>query len=67
MNTNLIRNFKSVEQALAWAVVEQAILDYISTNDVEERYNIISFLIDYLPTEKSLTIINTLKACDYYG
>ena len=67
MNTNLIRNFKSGEQALAWAVVEQAIIDYRDTNSQADKDNIISFLIDYLPKDKALTIINTLKACDYYG
>ena len=67
MNTNLIRNFKSGEQALAWAVVEQAIIDYRDTNSQVDKDNIISFLIDYLPKDKALTIINTLKACDYYG
>lgn len=67
MNTNFITSFHSGEQALAWAVLEQALLDYISTNNEEDRESIISFLIDYLPTEKSLTIINTLKGCVYYG
>lgn len=49
MNTNLIRSFKSGEQALAWAVVEQAIIDYIETNSQSEKDTILEFLQDYLP------------------
>ena len=49
MNTNLIRSFKSGEQALAWAVVEQAIIDYRETNSQSERETILEFLHDYLP------------------
>ena len=49
MNTNLIRCFKCGEQALAWAVVEQAIIDYRETNSQSEKDNILEFLHDYLP------------------
>lgn len=49
MNINLIRSFKSGEQALAWAVVEQSIIDYRSTNSNDEKQEILDFLFDYLP------------------
>lgn len=66
MNTNLIRNFKSGEQALAWAVVEQSIFDYLSTNNEKEKDDIISFLFDFLPTYKAVAIVNFLKGGYYH-
>ena len=51
MNTNLICSFKSGEQALAWAVVEQAIIDYRETNSQSEKDIILEFLHDYLPED----------------
>ena len=51
MNTNLIRSFKSGEQALAWAVVEQAIIDYRETNFQSEKDTILEFLHDFLPKD----------------
>lgn len=64
MNTNLIRDFKSGEQALAWAVVEQAIFDYLSTNNEKEKDDIISFLRDYLSPYKFHYILSLIN--DYY-
>lgn len=61
MNTNLISKFKSGEQALAWAVVEQAILDYCSTNSQSEKDDIIDFLFDYLPKYYYISILRFLK------
>lgn len=66
MNTNLISSFKSGEQALAWAVVEQAIFDYLSTNNDKEKEEIISFLCDFLPTYKAVAIVNLLKGGYYH-
>ena len=63
MNTNLIRSFKSGEQALAWAVVEQSIFDYLSTNNNKEKEDIISFLRDYLSSYQFHYI---LKLINYY-
>ena len=60
MNTNLIRCFKSGEQALAWAVVEQAIIDYRATNCQKEKDEILEFLCDSLPLQKFLYIVRTL-------
>lgn len=51
MNINLIRSFKTGEQALAWAVVEQAIIDYRETNSESEKETILEFLYDYLPKD----------------
>lgn len=56
MNTNLIRNFKSGEQALAWAVVEQAIIDYRETNSQSEKDTILEFLHDFLPKDTYIKI-----------
>lgn len=61
MNTNLICAFKSGEQALAWAVVEQAIIDYRETNSQSERETILEFLCDYLPKETYIKIRCALK------
>lgn len=61
MNTNLIRNFKSGEQALAWAVVEQAIIDYRDTNSQSERDTILEFLNDYLPKDTYIKIRRALQ------
>ena len=60
MNTNLICIFKSGEQALAWAVVEQAIFDYRSTNSYYEKNEIIYFLHDYLPKDIYIKIRRAL-------
>ena len=49
MNINLILRFKSGEKALAWAVVKQAINDYLATNSQAEKDDILDFLRDYLP------------------
>ena len=56
MNTNLICSFKSGEQALAWAVVEQAIIDYRETNSQSERDTILEFLQDFLPKDTYIKI-----------
>lgn len=56
MNTNLILSFKSGEQALAWAVVEQAVIDYRETNSQSEKDTILEFLHDYLPKETYIKI-----------
>ena len=56
MNTNLIRFFKSGEQALAWAVVEQAIIDYRDTNAQSEKDTILEFLYDFLPKDIYINI-----------
>lgn len=61
MNTNLISNFKSGEQALAWAVVEQAIIDYRATNSQSEKDDILDFLRDYLPKDYYINISGALK------
>ena len=60
MNTGLICAFKSGEQALAWAVVEQAIIDYRSTNSYYEKNEIIYFLHDYLPKDTYIKIRRAL-------
>ena len=60
MNTNLIRSFKSGEQALAWAVVEQAIIDYRETNSQSERETILDFLCDFLPKDIYIKIRSAL-------
>ena len=41
MNTGLINGFKSKEKALAWAVIEQAIIDYRATNCQQEKDEIL--------------------------
>lgn len=64
MNTNLICSFKSGENALAWAVVEQAIFDYLSTNNEQDKEDIISFLLDYLPSYKFHYIFNLINDYD---
>ena len=64
MNTNLICSFKSGEQALAWAVVEQAIFDYFSTNNDKEKEEIIYFLFDYLPSYKFHYILKLINDFD---
>lgn len=61
MNTNLIRAFKCGEQALAWAVVEQAIIDYRETNSQSEKDTILEFLNDYLPKDTYIKIRSLLK------
>ena len=61
MNTNLIRSFKSGEQALAWAVVEQAIIDYRETNSLSEKDTILDFLYDFLPNDTYIKIRRYLK------
>ena len=61
MNTNLICSFKSGEQALAWAVVEQAIIDYRETNSQFEKDNILEFLQEYLPKDIYIKIRSALK------
>lgn len=60
MNTNLICAFKSGEQALAWAVVEQAIIDYRETNSQSERETILDFLCDFLPKDIYIKIRSAL-------
>ena len=60
MNTNLICAFKSGEQALAWAVVEQAIIDYRETNSQSERETILEFLYDFLPKDTYIKIRSAL-------
>ena len=62
MNTNLIFDFGTGAKALAWAVVEQAILDYLSTYDETEKDEIISFLCDYLPSDKFMKVLKQLNA-----
>ena len=61
MNTNLICSFKSGEQALAWAVVEQAIIDYRETNSQSEKDTILEFLYDFLPKDTYIKIRSALK------
>lgn len=61
MNTNLIRCFKSGEQALSWAVVEQAIIDYLETNFQSEKDTILDFLYDSLPTDIYIKIWSALQ------
>lgn len=61
MNTNLICSFKSGEQALAWAVVEQSIIDYRDTNSQSERDTILEFLNDYLPKDTYIKIRRALQ------
>lgn len=60
MNTNLICSFNSGEQALAWAVVEQSIIDYRATNSNEEKQEILDFLCDYLPKDYYISIRSAL-------
>lgn len=60
MNTNLICAFKSGEQALAWAVVEQAIIDFRETNSQSERETILEFLHDYLSKDTYIKIRSAL-------
>ena len=60
MYTNLICSFKSGEQALAWAVVEQAIIDYRETNSQSERETILEFLNDFLPKDTYIKIRRAL-------
>lgn len=67
MNINLICSFKNGEQALAWAVVEQALFDYLSTNNEKEKEDIISFLCDYLPSYKFYYIFNLINYYDLEG
>ena len=57
MNTGLINGFKSKEKALAWAVIEQAIIDYRATNCQQEKDEILEFLRDVLPKHKFLYIV----------
>ena len=61
MNTNLICSFKSGEQALAWAVVEQAIIDYRETNSQFEKDIILEFLYDFLPKDTYIKIRSALN------
>lgn len=61
MNTNLICSFKSGEQALAWAVVEQAIIDYRETNLQSEKDTILDFLYDFLPKDTYIKIRSALQ------
>ena len=61
MNTNLIRSFKSGEQALAWAVVEQAIIDYLETNSQSEKDSILEFFYDFLPKYTYIKIRRALR------
>lgn len=61
MNTNLICSFKSGEQALSWAVVEQAIIDYRETNSQSEREPILDFLFDFLPKDIYIKIRRALN------
>lgn len=67
MDINLISSFKSGENALAFAVVEQAIVDYLSTNNEKEKDDIISFLSSYLPAYKFHHIINLINDYDKDG
>ena len=61
MNTNLIRSFKSGYQALAWAVVEQSIIDYRDTNSQSEKDSILEFLHDFLPKDTYIKIRSALR------
>lgn len=61
MNVNQIRDFGSCGKALAWAVVEQAIIDFRSTNNPKEIDDISTFLFDFLPSEYYQ------KICDLLG
>lgn len=61
MNINLICAFKCGEQALAWAVVEQAIFDYRETHSQSERDSILEFLNDFLPKDTYIKIRRHLQ------
>lgn len=61
MNTNLILSFKSCEQALAWAVVEQAIIDYRETNSQSEKDTIYEFLHDFFPKDTYIKILRAFQ------
>lgn len=61
MNTGLINGFKSKEKALAWAVVEQAIIDYRDTNAQSEKDTILEFLQDFLPKDTYIKIRSALQ------